>query len=71
MPIAKVIEITSQSERGYEDAVRQGLAEASKTVKNIQNAWVQDHQVVLNGGPDAVHRVHLKVTFVIDSNRPA
>lgn len=70
MSIAKVIEITAESPEGYDDAVLRGIREASKTVQNIQSAWVKDHQVkVGEQGEPLFHRVDLKVTFVVDEEK--
>ena len=41
MSIAKVIEVISEGE-SVEDAVSNAVSEASKTVHNIKNVWVQD-----------------------------
>lgn len=66
MSTAKIIEITSESEKGYDDAIQQGIAEASRTVDNIQSAWVKDHEVRLADGGIKSHRVNMKVTFVVN-----
>ena len=66
MSTAKIIEITSESEKGYDDAIRQGIAEASRTVENIQGAWVKNHEVLVGNGESPTHRVQLKVTFVVN-----
>ena len=67
MSVAKITEITSQSPKGFEDAIRQGLARASKTIHNIQSAWVKEQEVLLDPkGQISNYRVHLKITFVLD-----
>src|SRR3712207_3803041 len=33
--VAKVIELVASSEQGFDDAVRQGLAEAARTIRGI------------------------------------
>ena len=63
MSVAKVIEISSTSPKSFEDAVETGIARASKTVKNIQGAWIQDQQVVVKDGAVTAYRVMMKVTF--------
>jgi flavin-binding protein dodecin len=45
MAVAKVIEITAASTDSFEAAIRQGIAKASETVRNIQAAWVKEQQV--------------------------
>jgi hypothetical protein len=42
MSVAKVIEISSTSPDSFEDAIRQGVSRASKTLKNIQGAWIKE-----------------------------
>lgn len=71
MAIAKVIEITSESDKSYEDAVMRGIEEASKTVDNIRSAWVKDHEVLVGADKMRAHRVHLKVTFVVNEQARA
>lgn len=66
MSVAKVIEISSSSSVGFEDAIKQGIARAGQTVKNIQGAWIQDQQVVVSGGEVTEYRVMMKVTFVLE-----
>lgn len=66
MSVAKVIEISSTSPKSFEDAVETGIARASKTVKNIQGAWIQDQQVVVKDGSVTEYRVMMKVTFVLE-----
>jgi flavin-binding protein dodecin len=67
MAVAKVIEITAASTDSFEDAIRQGIAKASETVRNIQAAWVKEQQVkVSDDGSIREYRVDLKVTFVLE-----
>jgi flavin-binding protein dodecin len=66
MSVAKIIEISSESPKSFEDAIQDGIAKASKTVHNIKSAWVKEQHVVVNNGKVALFRVDLKVTFVLD-----
>lgn len=66
MSVAKVIEISSSSKTSFDDAIKVGIAKASKTVKNIEGAWVQDQKVAVENGAITEYRVMLKVTFVLD-----
>jgi hypothetical protein len=66
MSIAKITEISSQSSKSFDDAIRQGLARAAKTLDNIQGAWIKEQQVVLDDkGQITAFRVDMKVTFVL------
>lgn len=66
MSVAKIIEITADSPDSFEDAVRQGIAKASETVRNMKAAWVKEQQVVIDGANVTSFRVDLKITFVLD-----
>jgi dodecin len=65
MPVAKTIEITSTSSVGFDDAIRIGIARASKTVDNVSSAWVKDQEVEVSGGQVTQYRVRLAVTFLL------
>ncbi len=65
MSVAKVIEISAESKKSFEDAIQRGVREASKSVKNIKNAWVKDQEVVVANGKVEKYRVALKVTFIL------
>ena len=65
MSVAKVTEIISSSKEGFDDAVKQGIKRASKTLNGITSAWVQDQQVVVVDGKITEYRVNLKVTFIL------
>jgi len=67
MSVAKVIEITAESKEGFAEAVREGIARASKTVDNIQNAWVKEQKVVVENDKVTAYRVDLKITFLLSS----
>ncbi len=66
MSVAKVSEITSQSSVSFQDAIEQGIARASKTLKNITGAWVQEEQVTVSDGKITEWRVNMKVTFILE-----
>jgi flavin-binding protein dodecin len=65
MSVAKVSEITSSSTVSFEDAVESGIARATKTLKNVQSAWIKDHEVVVKDGKVTEYRVRMKVTFIL------
>jgi flavin-binding protein dodecin len=66
MSVAKIIELSSESPKSFEDAIQNGIARASKTVHNIKSAWVKEQHVVIDNGTVALYRVDLKVTFLLD-----
>jgi len=50
MSVARITEIISSSKDSFEDAVRKGVKRASKTLKNVQGAWVKDQSVTVTDG---------------------
>jgi len=65
MAVAKVIEISSASPESFDDAIRKGIERASKTIENIQGAWVHEQHVKIDGNQISEWRVIMKVTFVL------
>lgn len=66
MSVARVTEITTQSPESFEHAIKQGIDRATKTLKNVQTAWIKDQEVVVNDGKVAQYRVAMKITFVLE-----
>lgn len=67
MTVAKVTEIIASSPRSFDDAIKNGVARAHKTLSNLKSAWVQDQQILLdNEGQITEYRVQLKITFVLE-----
>ena len=64
--VTKVIEISSSSGKGIEDAVQGGLKKAARSVKNIKGAWVNDIKVVTDDDGNVTEwRVHMHVSFIV------
>ena len=66
MSVAKVSEISATSSKSFEDAVQQGLARASKTLRGIQAAWIKEQRVRCDNGRIVEYQVNMMVTFVLD-----
>ena len=66
MTIAKNIEISSTSETSFEDAIQQGVSRISKTVKNVEGAWIKEQKVGITDGKINKYHVIMIVSFVID-----
>ena len=66
MSVAKVSEISATSKKSFEDAIQQGLARASKTLRNVRSAWIKEQQVRFENGTIIEYQVNMMVTFVLD-----
>jgi flavin-binding protein dodecin len=66
MAVLKVIEIMSDSSKSWEDAAAKGIAKASKTLKGIKSAYIQDQSVTVgNSGKITSYRVSMKISFEV------
>jgi flavin-binding protein dodecin len=50
MSVAKVSEITATSTKSFDDALREGIERANKTLENVTSAWIQDQEVAIRAG---------------------
>jgi hypothetical protein len=66
MSVAKVSEISATSSKSFEDAIQQGLARASKTLRHIRGAWIKEQHVRCEEGRITEYQVNMMVTFVLD-----
>jgi len=66
MTVAKITEISSSSKKGFEDAIKTGIERASKTLKNIQGAWISEQKVTVKKGKIEEYRVMMRVSFVLE-----
>lgn len=65
MSVLKVIEVLGNSTVSFEDAVKNVVSEASKTVKDIKSVYVKDMQVTVKNNKVTEYRVNTKVCFGI------
>lgn len=65
MAVLKVIEIMASSPESWEDATKNAINQAAKTVKNIKSAYVREHSVVVKNDAVAEFRVNVKISFEI------
>ena len=67
MSVASISEIKASSTISFEDAIKQGVRRAARTLRNVKSAWIQNQEVSINeNGEISEYRVHLKLTFVLD-----
>jgi flavin-binding protein dodecin len=66
MTVARVTEISATSPKSFEGAVAQGIARATKTLRNVTSAWVKEQRVDIENGEITEYQVNLLVTFVLD-----
>jgi len=69
MSIVKVIEVIASSPKSFDDAVKNCVAEVSKTVHNIDSVYVKDFKVHVKDGKPSSYGIICKVSFRVDDAR--
>ena len=68
MSIARITEISSTSEKSFEDAIQGAVARATKTLRNVRGAWVKEQQIKIEEGKIVEYQVNLMFTFVLEDD---
>jgi dodecin len=64
--VARVTEISAQSDTSFEDAVQAGIARANQTLRNVRSAWVKEQRVNIVDGAVSGYQVNLMITFELE-----
>lgn len=65
MGVLKVIEVLANSNEGWEDAAKNAVQEASKSVKNIRAVYINEQSATVKDGKIDDYRVNVKITFEV------
>lgn len=65
MAIVKVIEVIASSEKSFDDATRNALKEASKSVDNIKSIYVKEMNANVSNNEIVSYGVNAKVSFEV------
>ncbi len=66
MAVARVTEIIASSKESWEDAARQGLSRAAKTLRGITGLEIIRQNAKVVNGRIQDYRVELRITFVLE-----
>ena len=66
MSVAKVTELSCTSTESFEDAVRQGIDRANKTLRQVRSAWVKEQRVNVTRDGAIEFQANILVTFVLE-----
>jgi flavin-binding protein dodecin len=67
--VARNTEISATSSQSFEDAIKQGLSRATKTLRNVRGAWIKEQEVELSGDQISSYKVTMIVTFILDDGQ--
>ncbi len=65
MSVLKVIEVLASSKTGWEDAAKNAVKSASKSVKAIRSVYIQEQSAVVEDGEIKEFRINAKITFEV------
>jgi dodecin len=66
MSVAKVTELSCTSTESFEDAIRQGIDRANRTLRGVKSAWVKEQRVNVNSQGTVEFQANILVTFVLE-----
>lgn len=66
MSVVKVIEVLATSPDSFEEATKNAISEASKTVKNIKSLYVKEMNAKVENNKIVSYGVTAKISFVIN-----
>jgi flavin-binding protein dodecin len=69
MPVVKIIELVGSSTKDWEDAAKNALAEAAKTVKNIKSIYVKRCNAKVENNKIVEYRANVKIAFLVEREK--
>lgn len=66
MSVLKVIEVLANSDTSWEDAAKNAVIHASKSVKNIKSVYINEQSATVEDGKMVNYRVNVKITFEVN-----
>ena len=65
MSVLKVIEVLASSDSGWEDAAKNAVKAASKSLKAIRSVYIQEQSAVVEDGEIKEYRINAKIAFEV------
>jgi flavin-binding protein dodecin len=66
MSVARVTELSCTSPESFEEAIRQGIERANRTLRQVRSAWVKEQRVSIGRDGSLEFQVNILVTFVLE-----
>lgn len=64
--VVKVIEVLAQSEKGWEDAAKNAVEEASKSLRHIRSIYIKNFEAAVENGKITEYRINAKISFALE-----
>jgi flavin-binding protein dodecin len=69
MSIFRSIEVIAQSPNGFDEACREAIREASKTLRGIRSFWIKNAECVVENDQVTMFRVNGKISFLVEEGK--
>jgi flavin-binding protein dodecin len=66
MAVARVTQIVASSQKSFEDAIKEGLRRANKTLRGLTGLEVTKMNAKIENGKIMEYRAHLNITFILE-----
>ncbi len=66
MAVARVTQIIASSPTGFEDAIKEGLNRANKTLRGLTGIEVVAQKAKVENGRITEYRVQMNITFILE-----
>ena len=66
MSVARNTEISVTNPNSFEEAVREGVERATRTLRNVRSAWIKEQEVKIENNQVVGYQVTMIITFVLD-----
>jgi hypothetical protein len=66
MSVARVTELSCTSNESFEDAIRQGIERARRTLRGVKGGWIKEQRVSVGADGEVEFQVNILVTFVLE-----
>ena len=66
MAVARVTEIIASSTKSFDDAIKEGMKRASKTLRGITGLHVVSFKAAVEDGKIKEYRAQLNITFILE-----
>lgn len=64
----KVIEVLAQSDKSWEDAAQNAIAQASKTVHGIKSIYIKEMEATVDNNKISQYRINANISFLLDKS---
>jgi hypothetical protein len=66
MAVVKIIELVGSSPRGWEEAARDAVNEAAKTIRNIKSVHLERCTAKVKGNKIVEYRALVRIAFTVE-----